>query len=329
MVQKPRSARRKFGESVTNNPLGSTGMQVSKIGIGAAEIGVENASDQIVHALLDAAMDVGINVIDTAAMYEGSEEKLGRALRGRRNNFLLFTKCGRFFRPNGGEAFVLRARERLRRAVRLTSRQESQELLEWHPTTLKANIDASLRRLGTDHIDLMQLHSCTEETLRRGDAIEVLRRAQEAGKVLHIGYSGDGEAARYAITSSHFESVQISVNIADQEALDIAVPLAIERGLGVIAKRPVANGSWAMTGPSVYAERLKALGNDLLPNGRAYEIALRFTLSTSVHTAIVGTTNPMHLCQNAQYTQPLAALDFDKIRARWRCISRPDWVGQT
>ena len=76
-------------------PFGRTGLRVSALGFGAAEIGFENTTDRTVDAILGAAADIGVNVIDTAAMYSDSEEKIGRVLRGRRNQYLFFTKCGR------------------------------------------------------------------------------------------------------------------------------------------------------------------------------------------------------------------------------------------
>jgi aryl-alcohol dehydrogenase-like predicted oxidoreductase len=63
---------------------------------------------------------------------------------------------------------------------------------DWHPRALEWNIEQSLRRLKTDCIDLIQLHSCSEETLRQGEVIEVLHRARKAGKARHVGYSSDG-----------------------------------------------------------------------------------------------------------------------------------------
>jgi aryl-alcohol dehydrogenase-like predicted oxidoreductase len=84
-------------------------MQVGAIGFGAAEIGSERTTDQTVDALLGTTLDAGINVIDTAAMYGDSEEKIGRALLGRRNQFLLFTKCAfQQFLRHWGEDHVTR-----------------------------------------------------------------------------------------------------------------------------------------------------------------------------------------------------------------------------
>ena len=315
--------------------FGNTGLYVGALGFGAAEIGFEHTDDPTVDTLLGAAQDVGINVIDTAAMYHDSEEKLGRALQGRRNQFLLFTKCGRCLPPRTSlTGFWLRARRKLRRA---RGRGDEYERLDWHPSALEWSIEQSLRRLKTDRIDLIQLHSCSEETLHRGEVIEVLQCARQAGKVLHIGYCGDGAAACYAIRCGQFEAVEMSINVADQQALDLALPLAHRYGVGVIAKRPIANGLWRNTRrperskDHAYWERLRELHYDSLHSGCDFATALRFTLSvTGVHTAIVGTTNPVHLRKNAECSEagPLNGGQLNVIRTQWKRTARPDWVGQ-
>jgi len=212
--------RRSFGE---------TGMQVGVLGFGAGEIGSENTPYPIVDKILGEALDAGLNVIDTAPLYSDSEEKIGRALRGRRDQFLLFTKCGRRLpRKSSWTGFWLRARRKYGRWKDKADPPEFQAP-EWNPHVLEWNIEQSLRRLKTDRIDLIQIHSCSEDTLRRGEVIEVLQRARRAGKVRHIGYSGDAKAALYAVRCGHFEALQISINIADQEALDVTVPLGVPR----------------------------------------------------------------------------------------------------
>jgi aryl-alcohol dehydrogenase-like predicted oxidoreductase len=315
-------------------PFGSTGVQVSALGFGAAEIGSENVVDQTVDTILGMALDMGVTVIDTAAMYLDSEEKIGRSLRGRRNQFLLFTKCGRCLPPRHNLLGLgVRAHRKLRRSIRGVDEETS---LDWYPRVLEWNIEQSLRKLKTEWIDLIQLHSCSEEILRRGEVVEVLRRARKAGKVRYIGYSGDGPAALYAIRCGQFDALQISINIADQEALDLAVPLARQNGMGVIAKRPIANALWRGHRPEnrdlhCYWDRLQELRYDFLQDRRAFEIAVRFTLSVSgAHTMIVGTTNPAHFRQNVEFIAA-GALDedqFDAIRTRWKQVARPDWVGQ-
>jgi aryl-alcohol dehydrogenase-like predicted oxidoreductase len=321
--------------AIKRHAFGTTGMLVGAIGFGAAEIGFERATDQAVDALLGAALDVGINVIDTAAMYADSEEKIGRALLGRRNQVLLFTKCGLCLPPRLSlTGFFLRSHRKLRRSIGLADQYES---LDWHPRALEWNIEQRLRRLKTDCVDLIQLHSCSEETLRQGEVIEVLHRARKAGKARHIGYSSNGNAGLYAIQCGQFEAVQISINIADQKPLDLALPLAIELGIAVIAKRPIANGLWrSIHRPDfvhhrAYWDRLQTLQYDFLQGERAFETALRFTLSVpGVHTAIIGTTNPAHVLQNAKYaaTGCLNQDEFEMIRARWKQVAAPNWTDQ-
>ncbi len=321
--------------AITKHPFGATGMQVGALGFGAAEIGYEHVSDRTVDALLGAALDVGVNVIDTAAMYADSEEKIGRTLLGKRNQVLLFTKCGACLPPRLSlTGFLLRSHQSLRSSIGLADKYKS---FDYHPRALEWNIEQSLRRLKTDYIDLIQLHSCSEETLRQGEVIEVLHRVRKAGKVRHIGYSSDGKGALYAIRCGHFEAVQISINIADQQPLDLAVPLAIEHGVGVIAKRPIANGLWrSIHKPDfihnrAYWDRLQTLQYDFLQGERAFETALRFTLSVpGVHTAIIGTTNPAHVLQNAEYAArgSLDQDEFTRIRARWEQVAAPNWTNQ-
>jgi aryl-alcohol dehydrogenase-like predicted oxidoreductase len=320
--------------SMQKRPFGKTGMHVSPLGWGAAEIGFENIPDKTVDALLGVALDQGLNVIDTAECYMDSEEKLGRALGGKRHECLLFTKCGHAppVRPAG---LVTRASRKLWRPI---GRALGQTLPDWDPRLLERTIDQSLRRLQTDWIDLIQLHSCSEETLRRGRVIEVLERARQAGKARFIGYSGDGAAARYAVESGRFDTLQTSINIADQQAIELTLPLAAERGMGVIAKRPVANAVWKhAVKPEnsyhhVYWGRIQKLRYDFLGDpDQAVEMALRFTLSApGVQTAIVGTTKPEHWRKNVQYAiaDTLDARQFDAIRNRWKQVAPADWVGQ-
>ena len=320
---------------VAQRSFGNTGLQVGILGFGARPIGFECVSDWTMDELLGIAAESGINVIDTAAMYGDSEDKLGRALRASRNQFLLFTKCGRLLPsrldPTG---FLVRFHRKLRRSLRLHDQHES---LDWDPRVLKANIEQSLRRLKSDYIDVIQLHSCSEITLRQGDVVDVLDRVRESGKARYIGYTGDGSAAIYAVECGRFDSVQVSVNVADQQALDIVLPLAAERGVGVVAKRPIANSLWmSLTRPDpahyqVYWDRLQKLRYKFLLGDRAHELALRFTLSAPLQTAIVGTTNPAHLLRNVEYAMagPLSPPEFEEIRARWKHVSTSTWIGQT
>jgi len=286
-------------------------MEASVLGFGGSEIGFQGVSGRTVARLLDGALDAGLNVIDTAECYENSEELIGKAVSGRRREFHLFTKCGH---------------------------GKSYGHADWRPAALLASIERSLRRLKTDAVDLVQLHSCSLGHLKKGDVIAALERARERGWTRYIGYSGDGEAARYAIECGHFDTLQTSVSIADQEALELTLPLAKARGMGVIAKRPISNVAWTyQTKPAEpyyqdYWTRLRALDYPFLRDPAvAVATALRFTLSApGVHTAIVGTTKPGRWKDNASMLAagPLGREAIDGIRGRWRMVAKPSWVGQ-
>jgi aryl-alcohol dehydrogenase-like predicted oxidoreductase len=287
-------------------------MVVSVLGFGGSEIGYQRASGRTVARLLGGALDAGLNVIDTAECYERSEELIGRAVGGRRDDFFLFTKCGHA--GSFGNA-------------------------DWRPASLLKSIERSLQRLATDRVDLIQLHSCSLEHLRKGDVIAALERARERGWARWIGYSGDGEAARYAIECGRFDTLQTSVSIADQEAFTLTLPLARKRGLGVIAKRPIANVAWRYGRKPAepyyqdYWTRLKALDYPFLGGdaGSTVSTALRFTLGApGVHTAIVGTTKPERWKENAALLEagPLSRDETERIRARWREMADASWVGQ-
>ena len=124
---------------------------------------------------------------------------------------------------------------------------------EWTAQTVTDSIDRSLVRLKTDYVDIVQLHSCGVDVLERGEVIEALLAAKQAGKMRFAGYSGDNEAAAWAIASGHFDTLQTSFNLTDQRARTRLFPQAEEAGMGVIVKRPIANGAW---GAAKQPERL-------------------------------------------------------------------------
>jgi len=292
--------------------LGNTDMVVSVLGFGGSEIGYQNATGATVARLLTGALDAGLNVIDTAECYDDSEILIGKAVRGRRREFHLFTKCGHGSGWRGN----------------------------WRPKALLKTIERSLERLGTDHLDLIQLHSCSLAELRRGDVISALEQARERGLTRYIGYSGDSQAARFAIECGHFDALQTSVSIADQEAIELTLPLARARKIGVIAKRPIANVAWQYKKKPTesyyqdYWSRLRALDYPFTQGEAdiAVATALRFTLTVpGIHTAIVGTTKPGRWQHNAALLEAgaLPASEFERIRARWREVAERSWIGQT
>ncbi|MEP7214594.1 MAG: aldo/keto reductase [Acidobacteriota bacterium] len=294
--------------------FGRTDMEFSVLGFGGAEIGYNDSQTQEdVNLLLNSALDAGLNVIDTAAAYKSSESMIGEAVGGRRGEYFLLTKCGAL------DGFTR---------------------YDWSKKGTLETIEASLRNLKTDHLDIAQLHSCDSETLRRGDAIEGLERARERGYTRYIGYSGDNEDARTAIELGVFDSLQTSVSVADQTPIDGNIKEAAAAGLGVIAKRPIANAVWRSSEkpPSSYHheywDRIQKLKFRFLelPLEESIATALRFTLSIpGVAAAIVGTTKPNRWEQNARYVRQgsLDPGEFAAIRECWNDVAKSDWIGQT
>lgn len=293
--------------------LGKTELEVSRLGFGGAEIGWdEKQTADNVGKLLNAALDEGLNLIDTAAAYKASEQLIGATVGHRRKEFILLSKAGAL------DAFTR---------------------YDWSKRGILETIQTSLKNLRTDYLDVAQLHSCGVEILKQGEVIEALIVAKERGYARFAGYSGDSFDASFAVEMDFFDTLQTSVNIADQQALDLTIPRAKERDMGVIAKRPVANAAWRNgekpenSYHHEYWERLQKLQYDFLSKSLEESIAkaLRFTLSVEgVTAAIVGTTKPGRWRENANYVGEgnLSPEEFEGIRERWKEVADDGWTGQ-
>ena len=292
--------------------LGKTGLKVSALGFGGAEIGFFGVDQKVVNELLSEAIGGGLNLVDTAAAYWTSEQMIGEALAGRRKDVVLISKCG---------------------AVDGFSRSD------WSKQGILETIRNSLKLLKTDYLDIAQLHSCDSEILERGEAIEALIVAKEKGYTRFAGYSGDGTDAAHAVKMNFFDTLQTSVSVADQEAIDLTIPEAAEREMGVIAKRPLANAVWRNESKPEdeyhheYWDRIAKLRYPFLelPLDESIGIALRFTLSVkNVASAIVGTREPGRWGQNAELIKEdeFDEKEFEGIRDRWREVAKESWKGQ-
>jgi len=288
-------------------PFGRAGLTVPRLGFGAGHVGDPGLAEDEVGRLLHGALDLGVTLIDTARSYGLSEERIGRHLAGRRNEIILSTKIG--YGIPGYE--------------------------DWTGPMILAGVEAALGRLRTDRIDVVHLHSCPLAVLERGEVVAALQAAVAAGKVRVAAYSGDNAPLEWAIASGAFGSVETSVNLVDQRAIERSLPAAAERGLGVIAKRPAANAPWryaerpAAEDVALYWERWRALGLDPGPFDWT-ELALRFAAyQEGVHCAIVGTSRLEHLRQNVEQVEkgPLPAETVASIRAAFRAHGA-GWEGQ-
>lgn len=257
-------------------PFGTTGLTVSALGFGAGHIGSPRMSEQEAGRLLNAVLDMGITLVDTARGYNLSEERIGRHLGHRRAEFVLSTKVG--YDIPGYE--------------------------DWTGPVITAGIEAALGRLQTDYLDIVHLHSCSLEVLQQGEVVEALNAAVAAGKVRVAAYSGDNEPLEWAARSGEFGSLQTSLNICDQRVIEGGLSVAQAAGMGVIAKRPIANAPWRFEQRPVgdYAEeywlRWQAMGLDR-GEYEWQELALRFTaFRPGVSSSIVGTSKLEHLRYN-------------------------------
>jgi len=291
---------------VEQRALGTTEVGVSLLGFGAGHIGEGNLSEGEVGTLLNRMLDAGITLIDTARSYGQSEERIGRHLGWRRHKFILSTKGG--YGVDGEP--------------------------DWTGACVAAGIEAALRRLCTDYIDLFHLHSCPVEVLERGDIQEALEQAVWQGKVRVAAYSGDNHPLLRALESGPFRSVQTSINIFDQRALDRALALAQKKGAGVIAKRPLGNAAWRHEGRpqaqdvGTYWDRMQTM--KVSPGGLSWEeFALRFTaFQPGVSSCIVGSSKLDHMLKHVTALSK-GPLPEEEIRAVREAFVRHDrgWDG--
>jgi aryl-alcohol dehydrogenase-like predicted oxidoreductase len=287
--------------------FGATGLRVSALGFGAGELGAAELSDAEVSRLLGEVLDCGVNLIDTAPSYGASEERLGQHLASWRESLVLSTKCG-YGVPG---------------------------MPDWTGETVTRGLEQALRRLRTDRLDILHLHSCPLEVLRRDDILDAMREAVRSGKLRVAAYSGEEPALAFAIQSGVFQSVQTSVSVCDQRGIEGGVAQARARGLGVIAKRPLANAVWRFDQRppdacrGVYWDRFQKLQVDAC--GLSFEaLFLRFAaFQPGVSSAIVGTRQATHLrsAVAAISRGPLPSALDAALKARFRECD-DGWMGQ-
>jgi aryl-alcohol dehydrogenase-like predicted oxidoreductase len=288
--------------------FGKTGLEVSILGFGGAPVGFLETEQREVADILNGLLDQGVNLIDTAAGYEGSEEMIGKTIGHRRDEYILVSKCGRAM--------------------------DGIEGAEWSEAAVLNTLDRALARLRTDHLDVMLLHSCDLKNLQAGEALGALVKSRDAGKIRFLGLAGDNEAAAYAAGLEDVAVIETSISICDQANIDNVLTPCRQNNVGVLSKRSIANAAWKgasqQRGMYVnyaenYAQRLEKMAikpDDLGFPGDAWpEIALRFTLSQpGLSCAIVGTTKPASVTANlaAARKGPLPDDIAAKIRAAFQ-----------
>lgn len=262
--------------------LGRTGIAVSRLGYGAMELrGGPNArsvTGKQVNAVLNTVLDFGVNFIDTSNDYGRSEEFIGRYISHRRSEYYIATKCGC---PSGGGKHVY-TRDNLFRGLH-----------------------QSLKRLKTDHIDVMQLHGGSVEEIQKSGTVEVLEEMRRQGKVRWIGASistlDKGVTLPPFLSWDSFDAFQIPYS-ALMRKHENWISASSKVGAGTIIRFGVAQGEpkKGSGNEEVWGKFDQAKLDELRDAGESRTaFMLRFTLShPQIDTIIVGTQNLVHLGEN-------------------------------
>ncbi len=277
--------------TLPTSTLGRTGQTVTRLGYGAMELRSRRLDPADVDRLLNTVLDEGINFIDTSPDYGASEEHIGRAIAHRRDDYFLATKCGCPVGDIVGEAGPS-GREHV-----------------FTRENIRAAVEQSLRRMRTDHLDLVQFHiSPSPETLAEHDAVAELLALRDEGKVRFLGMSGTLPHLPAQIAMGVFDAFQIPYSAVEREHEE-AIATAARAGAGTIVRGGVARGMPEPRPdyPEPYQAMMRARKerfeqtdlSDLLGDMTPMEFMLRFTIShPDLHTTIVGTKNPEHLAAN-------------------------------
>jgi aryl-alcohol dehydrogenase-like predicted oxidoreductase len=239
---------------VRYRPFGSTELTVSEIGVGCSRIGgvfSAGSSRSGELRLLAAAIDHGINFFDTADLYsQGQSEVLvGQAVRRRRGDMIVATKAGYLVPPRSRALSRIKPLVRpVVRALKVKKPRSSpgppaMMAQDFSPAHLRAALEASLRRLGTDYVDIFQLHSPPASVVRAGDFVPTLERLRDEGKIRHFGVAVDEAADLDGVTRHRaIGTIQVPYSAIDRAAADNAFTAAATLGAGLISRSCFAAG---------------------------------------------------------------------------------------
>ncbi len=215
--------------------LGGTGLAVSVVGVGAWQLSGEwgqTFTQREVDQLLGRARELGVNLVDSAECYGDhlAEELIGAAIRHRRDDWVIATKFGHQFHPEAmGQDCWSPA------SVRSD---------HWTPQEVIGQLEASLRALGTDHVDLYQAHSAPDAVIDHDDLWEALHRQVAKGRIRHLGLSVSGGDLDQARRAGQLGAgvLQVGYNRLDRTAEEGLFQVCGDQDLGVMVREPLANG---------------------------------------------------------------------------------------
>jgi aryl-alcohol dehydrogenase-like predicted oxidoreductase len=305
------------------NTLGNTGLQVSELGFGAFAIGGHHTGnsygptdDRTSIAAIHTALDLGYTFFDTANVYGNghSEEVLGRALRhsGCVNEVVLASKVGgRWSSADHDDTYA--------------------------PAYIAQALEATLKRLGRDYLDLYQLHNPPPQVVQQGAVFEVLERLRQAGKIRHYGVSIHTPADGFAcLNGARAQTLQLPYNLFSllepDDSPEVLFAPAAAQGVGLIAREPLAaghlsgrhglhtaygpgdnRGRWSLQRRRMLLALVQALRRLEQPGVTLAQAALRFVLDEpAVSTTIVGIKTPGQARSNAQATRLASFAELER-----------------
>jgi myo-inositol catabolism protein IolS len=214
------------GSELKYRRLGKTELRVSVVGVGTWQFGGEwgkSFTQDEVDRIVRRAVELGINLIDTAECYGDhlSETLIGRAIRGEREAWIIATKFGHHFHGN------------------------FERTQHYSAVEVREQLEASLRALGTDYVDLYQFHSGSDEAFDQPELWTMLQDQVKLGKIRHVGLSVSPDDNSYQVSKAsdaHIRTVQVVYNRLDQQPEELVLPSCIAQDLGVLARVPLASG---------------------------------------------------------------------------------------
>lgn len=265
--------------------LGRTGLEVSEISLGTVELGLrygigapdltEIPSEKDATTLLNAALDLGVNFLDTARSYGTSERVIGKALKNRRHEYILVSKI---------------------------------EPQPQKPNRVRELVDESLRDLQSDYIDIVMIHA-GEESAPCQVTANALHDLRKDGKLRFVGYSGYGcKSAQVAIESGQFDCLQIAYSVMDRRPEKTLLEAARQNDIGIVARSVLLKGAltsryqWLPAEAEPIRRSVKQLVQTIGSIDALPEFAYRYVLSHEPpHSALIGTAHLSELRQCVNY----------------------------
>ena len=282
--------------------LGRTGLEVTELGYGTGQLRGEGlwngrpVQPELAEQMLNKVLDAGINFIDTANIYGPAEDYIGQFIASRRDEYFLATKCGCVLVPVNGRMEIRR---------------------DWNRANLERTIDASLRRMKTDYVDLLQYHNPTQADAERNDLVRVLEDVRQAGKTRYIGVSTTLPDLSYFLKLGVFDTFQIPYSALERQHEEW-IRFVAQHHVGTIIRGGVAKGQ-PVKGGDAQEVWQRANLDDLLDGTSRMTFMLRYTLThPHIHSTIVATINPDHFQENLNAVElgPLPSDIYEEAKRR-------------